>query len=87
VCTGDPLNEAIAEVHSPPMRYLIRELIALRLVNAQLSADLETGGLAIELAQRGAQLADATASRAEITPGLVLSPLSRPRSWHRSIQL
>jgi general secretion pathway protein H len=70
VCTGDPLNEAIAEVHAPLIRYLIRELIALRLVNAQLSADQKTGGLAIDLAQSGAHLADATAARAEITPRL-----------------
>jgi general secretion pathway protein H len=67
-CTGDPLNEAIAEVHAPLIRYLIRELIALRLANAQLSADQKTGGLAMDLAQSGAQLADATA--AEITPRL-----------------
>jgi general secretion pathway protein H len=70
VCTGDPLNEATFEVHAPLIRYLIRELIALRLVNAQLSPDRETGGLAIELAQGGAQLADATAAPAEMTPRL-----------------
>jgi general secretion pathway protein H len=70
VCTGDPLNGAIAEVHAPLIRYLIRELIALRLVNARLSTDQETGGLAIDVAQSGAQLADATAARTEMTPGL-----------------
>jgi general secretion pathway protein H len=63
---GDPLNEAVAEVRAPLVRYLIRELIAERLGDAQLSADLEIGGLA----PHGAQLADTTAARAAIEAGL-----------------
>ena len=89
VCTGDPLTEAIAEVKAPLVRYFIRELIAQRLVNAQLSADLEIGGLDVELAQRGAQLADATAAaRAGIEPGLKeRKPLARQASGQAHRQL
>jgi len=86
--TGDPLNEAIAEVQGPLVRYLLRELMAQRLVNAQLSADLETGGLDIELAQRGTQFADATgAAGAEIEPGKERGRLARQASGRADGQL
>jgi hypothetical protein len=62
----DPLNKAAAEVRAPLIRSLIKELIAQRLTNVQLSADLEIGGSNKELAHREAQSADATAARAEL---------------------
>ena len=44
VPTGDPLNEAVAEVRTPLVSYLVRELITKRLGSTQLSADFEIGG-------------------------------------------
>ena len=40
VRTGDLLDEAVAGIRAPLVRYLIEELIAQRLANAQLNADI-----------------------------------------------
>ena len=70
---GNSLNEAAAEVRTPLVRYLIKELIAERL-KAQLSADFEVIGSPDEFAQREAQPTDTPAARAEIKAGLEDQP-------------
>jgi general secretion pathway protein H len=70
VQTRDPLDEAAAEVRRPLVRYLLKELIAERLANAQPWADFEVAGPRDALAQREVRLADAAAAQAEIEAGL-----------------
>ena len=70
VPTGDPLNEAVAEVRAPLVSYLVRELITERLGTTQLSADLEIDGPRDELTQRGLRAADTSRVPAAIKAGL-----------------